>query len=914
MVERRLHFLRSALLLLLLWWPSRLTWASSSSLLAQRNDGKSFLLLCLTDGSLVTMDAWTGRLESRIVTDPLLQKNTDNTARSADVDRTDIVPGLDGRLYAYNHNNANDAAYPPQLQELPLTIHSILEHPVRSCPEGSEDCGILTATAETSLLALNDRGKLLWKSQLEDKRDTVYQPTLLLQRRDYWVQHVSIATGQQAWNVSLGTYQALDFAPEPDDELVLDDDDQDDNDPIPRKQSDLPAILFSNSGHTLSAIDPHNGNVLWQQTTSSVLSSVFGIYHGQWKILTVLENPNDQDMDTAPILDEYALTTRGREDKSWSEAAWEAARLQYKRRESYFSYRPQKLLPAPQECVSEDCVTQQEQQCLSGDCRSRLTQQCLSGDCNGLPEFLLPPAFTPRTNSGSTVQPGGLLLSWRLVEYLLVFVVLLGVGLWQWYLSKKRKWLQESKATSATTVGYSTTERTLLASHSLEASISSDSAVQGRFRRCASMPETNIATPQFRTKSDPGDPLLLDRNSSHTSSPCDLKQEVVPSGEKDLKEELPSVMQHYGIPLVRYSRYASEFEEMEAMGKGGFGTVFRGKNVLDGREYAVKKVSIQGAVGDTSFQTRLQRVLREVKILAVLDHPNIVRYYTAWLEMEKEEDAPKCSSKDTFGDETGMSRRYSSSLMMTDSVSQWEPDSPARPVYGGPRYSAPPNPLGWDNMFEESAASLRRNLRRDYSDFSFLEESNDDFIGSKNDTTRNVEEDTGDSETNHIADASNGRPSTNNEGPPTYSIRHTLYIQMQLCSQHTISEFLLDETSRRGSAESGIDIPAALQLFLQISQAVHYVHQQGLIHRDLKPSNCFMDSSGNIKVGDFGLSREAASESETSLLNISVSGRNSIINSIGTDGHTSGVGTRSYASPEQTNASDYDSSTDVSVL
>jgi hypothetical protein len=50
---------------------------------------------------------------------------------------------------------------------------------------------------------------------------------------------------------------------------------------------------------------------------------------------------------------------------------------------------------------------------------------------------------------------------------------------------------------------------------------------------------------------------------------------------------LPVVQQAGGIPLVRYSRYASEFIELKALGKGGFGSVFSCKNNLDGRDYAI---------------------------------------------------------------------------------------------------------------------------------------------------------------------------------------------------------------------------------------------------------------------------------------------------------------------------------------
>jgi hypothetical protein len=41
------------------------------------------------------------------------------------------------------------------------------------------------------------------------------------------------------------------------------------------------------------------------------------------------------------------------------------------------------------------------------------------------------------------------------------------------------------------------------------------------------------------------------------------------------------------------------------------GTVFKCRNVLDGRDYAVKKVTIVGETTEESFQQRLQRVLRK---------------------------------------------------------------------------------------------------------------------------------------------------------------------------------------------------------------------------------------------------------------------------------------------------------------
>ena len=44
--------------------------------------------------------------------------------------------------------------------------------------------------------------------------------------------------------------------------------------------------------------------------------------------------------------------------------------------------------------------------------------------------------------------------------------------------------------------------------------------------------------------------------------------------------------------------------------------------------------------------------------------------------------------------------------------------------------------------------------------------------------------------------------------------------------------------------------------FRQIVSAVHYCHQNKIIHRDLKLENILLDSKNNIKIADFGFSRE----------------------------------------------------------
>jgi translation initiation factor 2-alpha kinase 4 len=74
-----------------------------------------------------------------------------------------------------------------------------------------------------------------------------------------------------------------------------------------------------------------------------------------------------------------------------------------------------------------------------------------------------------------------------------------------------------------------------------------------------------------------------------------------------------------------FSRFASEWVEVGRLGKGGYGEVVKARNKLDGQVYAIKRIKQNSAPA-------LDEVLSEVMLLSRLNHPYVVRYYTAWPE------------------------------------------------------------------------------------------------------------------------------------------------------------------------------------------------------------------------------------------------------------------------------------------
>lgn len=73
------------------------------------------------------------------------------------------------------------------------------------------------------------------------------------------------------------------------------------------------------------------------------------------------------------------------------------------------------------------------------------------------------------------------------------------------------------------------------------------------------------------------------------------------------------------------SRYQTDFDHIQVLGKGGFGIVFEARNKVDDCNYAVKRITLHS-------ESSREKVMREVKALAKLEHGGIVRFFNAWLE------------------------------------------------------------------------------------------------------------------------------------------------------------------------------------------------------------------------------------------------------------------------------------------
>src|SRR5262249_58920000 len=78
---------------------------------------------------------------------------------------------------------------------------------------------------------------------------------------------------------------------------------------------------------------------------------------------------------------------------------------------------------------------------------------------------------------------------------------------------------------------------------------------------------------------------------------------------------------------------------------------------------------------------------------------------------------------------------------------------------------------------------------------------------------------------------------------------------MELIQGETLDDVL--------TAKKRLGVEQFLAFFDQFTSALAYIHSKQVLHRDIKPLNVMYDSNGTLKVMDFGIARDMASDETT---------------------------------------------------
>ena len=135
----------------------------------------------------------------------------------------------------------------------------------------------------------------------------------------------------------------------------------------------------------------------------------------------------------------------------------------------------------------------------------------------------------------------------------------------------------------------------------------------------------------------------------------------------------------------------------------------------------------------------------------------------------------------------------------------------------------------------------------------------------------------------------------------------TIYEIREAAGSHVIAtEFVEGETLRHRLVRSSLSLSEALNIAIQIADALSAAHKAGIVHRDIKPENIMLRPDGYVKVLDFGLAKlteQASPAVAAEAPTIQVRTGSGIV-----------IGTAGYMSPEQARGFSVDSRSDIFSL
>lgn len=397
------------------------------------------------------------------------------------------------------------------------------------------------------------------------------------------------------------------------------------------------------------------------------------------------------------------------------------------------------------------------------------------------------------------------------------------------------------------------------------------------------------------------------------------------------------------------------------IGKGGYGKVFSVQHKLDGVRYAVKKVALSISsmrmTGREGY-SKLDCLLQELRTLAKMDHPNIVRYFGGWLEYSISDQMSSAAIPQPTGSEKLIEKDSSTdSLLNTVSSSTCDiaDGQPGLPNVGSHML---PEDIIFENSSTKSTRISESNEKHPAKRHTTCKCSKCCVINHADTISREGHSSSGGLLLGRAKDieytrapavfltenvASSYSPTKHSEsGSPFYSGSKanvssyatdpslTLYIQMSL-HPFSLADFI-DHTSPLPS-KSNSDVQTyshcfhasiSLQILLILMDGIQYLHRQGVVHRDLKPANVFLDvsSTAGQQARSIDLSacpdcQTASSDADDELdsmpafLNIRIGDFGlaaAISRSRDVDGHEENIPTGTMTDPDSTTMSDTHSS------
>lgn len=343
---------------------------------------------------------------------------------------------------------------------------------------------------------------------------------------------------------------------------------------------------------------------------------------------------------------------------------------------------------------------------------------------------------------------------------------------------------------------------------------------------------------------------------------------------------VPAQLHLRGYPGLQTDRYARDFAELEVVGKGGYGRVYKARHRLDGFIYAVKRIPIS-STKFAKIQEReseeLESILAEVRSLARFDHANVVRYHNAWLEFT----TPPANKTMTIGPDRFLENAAASPMTVESSnlkvgnLSLGDLSDKRDDSYGaGVVFESSDNGAGsevskGDMETLSYRAELRRSSRRKTRRGSQASQATVATVATVSSTksrmsaVEDVDEDEEDEDVEmiprshmpllHEGTSDNSESMLSHSDAPGHLVAAhrnvgpilTLNVQMSLCETNLAAILAADRSdAATGPASRHCFHPCvSLELLDHIVSGVQYLHSQGVVHRDLKPANVFLSIS-----------------------------------------------------------------------